>query len=468
MCLLHRVVLCLAPFALLATTAAQDSSPKNPSPEDKARARQVLLQARDIIFPLRRTQNGRNLLRRIPPLLASSGDVASALDTLLMVPANERERIQKQIVLAQIQGNDISGALQTALSISSEENRTEAILSVVEAQAEARDFQGALRTAGTISPARPESAAALLTIAEKQSETGSVDDAKKNLVRARAAAMAATANDSSSSCALVVLIGVAKAQARLGESTESENTLQVVRGQTLPAFNSCHYQAYHALQEYSLPKQVSGPLRQQMVELGSRLLAFRGRVESPDEEEEVSESEDTGASESEAENAQAALRKLSTSRGEELTTADIESALEALRNTKPLHQRGECALSAAIDLAEAGKTAEAKEAVRIGLAAAAAIQDDEMRTQLVASLARILAMAGDFEAARASLDSLPECPWRTEALAQVARVAVEKGQAKAAVAWATAESSPLTEACALVSIAEGLLHAEHQHLIVVY
>src|SRR6267143_7252841 len=102
--------------------SAQDSAPplRSSSPKEKAQALAALTEARGAVFPQRRKDEARQLLARIAPLLAAAGDTAGAQDVLTLLPANERDAIQLEIVAAQLRSREIAAALETATTITTD------------------------------------------------------------------------------------------------------------------------------------------------------------------------------------------------------------------------------------------------------------------------------------------------------------------------------------------------------------
>jgi hypothetical protein len=83
----------------------------------------------------------RQLLSRIAPLLAAAGDTAAAEDLLTLLPANERDAIQLEIVAAQLRTGEISAAMRTATTIAEDNAQAAALLLVVQAQADSKTWR---------------------------------------------------------------------------------------------------------------------------------------------------------------------------------------------------------------------------------------------------------------------------------------------------------------------------------------
>src|SRR5205807_728999 len=80
------------------------------TPKEKEQALAALTEARRAVFPIRRKNEGRQLLARIAPLLAAAGDTAGAQEVLTLLPANLRDAIQAEIVAAQLRSREFAAA----------------------------------------------------------------------------------------------------------------------------------------------------------------------------------------------------------------------------------------------------------------------------------------------------------------------------------------------------------------------
>ena len=153
MCRRPRVVL-ISLLVVTMNVSAQDSAPppRLVTPEEKAQAVAALTEARGAVFPQRRKDEARRLLARIAPLLAAAGDTAGAQDVLMLLPVNERDAIQLEIVAAQVRSGGIGAALDTTSAILTDDTRAAALLLIVQAQATSKDLDGAMRTAALLQP----------------------------------------------------------------------------------------------------------------------------------------------------------------------------------------------------------------------------------------------------------------------------------------------------------------------------
>src|SRR5437588_740456 len=112
MCRRTRVVLFSLLFATMNASAQDSAPPPRPStPKEKEQALAALTEARRAVFPIRRKNEGRQLLARIAPLLAAAGDTAGAQEVLTLLPANLRDAIQAEIVAAQLRSGEFAAAL---------------------------------------------------------------------------------------------------------------------------------------------------------------------------------------------------------------------------------------------------------------------------------------------------------------------------------------------------------------------
>ena len=453
-------------FCLLIATmnvSAQDSTPlpRAPSAKEKEQALAALTVARSTLFPMRRRVEARQLLANIAPLLAAAGDTAGAQEVLMLLPANDRDAIQSQIVEAQIRSGDLAGALQTATTISPDDAHASALLLVVEAQAKSGEFGAAMRTAGLIPSGRVESAQALLEVAQQQKLAGKRDEATQLLRRAAmAAASLMNSSGGDPNCGLSVLAQIVKTQQSLNESTEAIKTLQLAEGRVTEADEGCKFQAARYLQDDNegrpevLTKEVAG--------FRESLVSSAGASGDDDPDEVDSSSAEENAPESALELQSIPLQQPSQNGQATFTREQAQAALESLRNVRPLYLRVQAAMNAARLLAADGKAGEAEEAILLGLEAADTIQDENLRGVLLASKAQVLAAAKDWERARAAVDEIPNGQQRTAALVDIAFNATEDGHEQLALSWATVEPSPLLEASVLLSVAAALLHQPQQ------
>jgi tetratricopeptide (TPR) repeat protein len=441
--------------------SAQDSAPPShvPTPKEKTQALAALGEARSALFPLRRKGEARQLLARIAPLLALAGDTAGAQEVLTLLPTNQREEIQLEIVAAQISGGDLAAALETATAISEENARAAALLQVVQAQAKSGKFDAAMRTAGLIPPGRIESVKALVEVAKEQGKTGKRSEARQLLQRAAAeAAGLINSNEGAPECGLSVLAQIANAQQSLGESTEAVKTLRLAEGRVSEADQGCRFGATRFLPDEGQPEAV----QKEMAQFRESLLPSVESAENEEQNEEDSSSVEERPVEVPAANSFVQLRRVVQTEQSTLTPEEARAALDSLRGIKPLNQRAQAAMGISQMMMAKGKAREAEEAIRIGLQAADTVQDENMRGILLASKAHALAAAKDWEGARATVEEITNAPQRTAALADIAFCAAEDGHAQLALSWAIAEASPVSEATVLVSLAEALLHQPQQ------
>src|ERR1700676_1507340 len=152
MCRQPRVVLISLLVAMM-NVSAQDSAPppRSSSPKEKAQALAALTEARGALFPQRRKPEARQLLSRIAPLLAAAGDTAAAEDVLTLLPANERDEMQLEIVAAQLRTGENRASMRTDTTIA-------------EGNVQAAD----LLLIGLVAAGRVESAQALMAVAKEQ------------------------------------------------------------------------------------------------------------------------------------------------------------------------------------------------------------------------------------------------------------------------------------------------------------
>jgi hypothetical protein len=458
MCRRPRVFL----ISLLVATmnvSAQDSAPplRSSSPMEKAQALAALTEARGAVFPQRRKDEARQLLARIAPLLAAAGDTAGAQDVLMLLPANERDAIQLEIVAAQLRSEEIAAALETATAISTENAQAAALLLIVQAQANSKDVDGAMRTAGLIAPGRVESAQALVEVAKEQKHVGKRGDATQLLRRAAAAAASLMdSNEGTPDCGLSVLAQIANEQESLGESTEAVKTLRLAEGRVPQADLGCRFETTRYLQNEDDGRP--GALQNEIAEFRERLAPSTGLAGSEvQDEEDSSSAEETGA-DSKLQNPPIPQQQLAQDQQPTLTREQARAAIDSLRSVKPLYQRAQAAMGTSQLMVANGKTGEAEEAIHIGLEVADTVQDENLRGMLLASKAHARAAAKDWEGARTAVEEISNGPQRTAALVDIAFSAAEEGHAQLALSWATAEASPFSEASVLVSIAEALLH----------
>jgi len=462
MCRRPRVVL----FSFLVATmnvSAQDSAspPRTPSPKEKAQALASLTEARGALFPLRRKDDARLLLARIAPLLAAAGDTAAAQEVLMLLPANERNAIQPEIVAAQLRSGDIAAALETATAISIKNIQAAAFLLIVQAQAKSKDLDGAMRTAALIATGRVESVQALIEVAKEQNLAGKRGEATQLLRRAAAAAASLTnSNEEAPECGLSVLAQIANEQESIGESTDAVKTLRLAEGRLPEADPRCRFGTTRYLQNENESRPEA--LQNKVAELRERLFPSAGSEGSEEQNEEDSSSAEGSATDSKLESAPVQLQQFAQNQPPTLTQEQARAALDSLRSVKPLYQRAQAAMGTSQLMLANGKTGEAEEAIHIGLEAADTVQDENLRGMLLASKAHSRAASKDWEGARSTVEEIVNASQRTAALVDIALCAVEEGHAQLALSWATAEASPLSEASILVSVAEALLHQPRQ------
>jgi hypothetical protein len=462
MCRRPRVVL----FSLLIATmnaSAQDSAPppRSPSLKEKAQALGSLTAARGALFPLRRKNEARQLLARIAPLLAVAGDTAAAQEVLALLPANERDAIQPEIVAAQLRSGEIAAALETATAISTDNAQSAALLLIVQAQAKSEDLDGAMRTAALIAAGRVESVQALVEVAREQNHVGKRGEATQLLRRAAvAAASLINSSEGTPDCALGVLAQIAKEQESIGESAEAVKTLRLAEASVPEADQGCRFETTRYLQDEAEGRP--RVLQNEIAEFRQRLVPSTGLAGNEEQNEEDSSSAEGSAADSKLETASIQLQQLVENQQPTLTREQARAALDSLRTVKPLYQRAQAAMGTSQLMLANGKTGEAEEAIHIGLEVADMVQDERLRGMLLASKAHARAAAKDWEGARAAVEEIVNASQRTAALVDIAFCAAEDGHAQLALSWATAEASPLSESRILVSVAEALLHQPQQ------
>jgi hypothetical protein len=460
MCRRPRVVL----FSLLVVTmnvSAQDSAPppRTPSPKEKAQALASLTEARGALFPLRRKDEARLLLARIAPLLAAAGNTAAAQEVLALLPANEREPIQLEIVAAQLRSGDFAAALQTA--ISTDNVQAAALLLIVQAQAKSKDLDGAMRTAALIAAGRVESVQALIEVAKEQNHAGKRGEATQLLRRAAgAAASLMSSNEGAPECGLSVLAQVASEQESIGESTDAVKTLRLAEGRVPEADPGCRFGMIRYLQNENEGRPEA--LQSQIAELRERLFPSAGSEGNEEQNEEDSSSAEGSMVVSKLETLLIQSPQLAQNQQPTLTQEQARAVIDSLRSVKPLYRRAQAAMGTSQLLLASGKTDEAEEAINIGMEAADTVQDENLRGMLLASKAHGRAASKDWEGARGTVEEIVNASQRTAALEDIAFCAAEEGHAQLALSWATAEASPLSEASILVSVAEALLHQPRQ------
>jgi hypothetical protein len=466
MCRRPRVVL----VSLLVATmnvSGQDSvpPPRSSSPKEKTQALAALTEARGALYPLRRRDEARQLLARIAPLLAVAGDTAGAQDVLTLLPANERDTIQPEIVAAQLRSGELAAALQTAAAISTDNAQAAALLLIVQAQAKSEDLDGAMRTAALIAAGRVESVQALVEVAKKHTHAGKRGEATQLLRRAAAAAASLiNSNEGEPECALSVLAQIANEQESMGESTEAVKTLRLAEGHVAEADPSCRFGTTRYLQDEDKGRPEA--LQNEIAEFRERLAPSTRLAGNEEQNEEDSSSAEGSAADSMSENPSVQLQQFARNQQPTLTREQARAALDSLRRVKPLYQRAQAAMGASQLMLANGKTGEAEEAIHIGLEVADTVQDENLRGMLMASRAHARAAAKDWEGARTAVEEIANGPQRTAALVDIAFCAADEGQAQLALSWATAEASPFSEASVLMSIAEALLHQPKQTLFI--
>ena len=444
--------------------SAQDSAPppRPSTPKEKAQALAALGEARGALYPLRHKVEARRLLARIAPLLAVAGDTAGAQEVLTLLPANQRDAIQLEIVSAQIESGELAAALETATAISEENAQAAALLLLVQAQAKSGKFDAAMRTAGLIAAGRVESAKALVEVAKEEKQAGKRSEARQLLQRAAAAAAGLmNSNEGTPECGLSVLAQIANAQESLGESADAVKTLRLAEGRVPEADPGCRFGTNRILTD----EGQSEALQKEVAEFRERLIPSAESGENEEQNEEESSSAEEGPADAPAGNTSVRLRQVAQTDQSTLTSEEARAALDSLRGVKPLYQRIQAAMGMSQMMMAKGKAGEADEALHIGLQAADTVQDENLRGMLLASKAQARAAAKDWEGARAAVEEIANAPQRTAALVDIAYSAAEDGHAQLALSWATAEASPLSEASVLVSVAEALLHQPQQTYI---
>lgn len=457
-----RVVLISLLVAMM-NVSAQDSAPprRSSSPKEKAQALAALTEARGAVFPQSRKVEALQLLARIAPLLATAGDTAGAQDVLTLLPANERDAIQLEIVAAQLRSGAIAAALETATAISTNDTRAAALLLIVQAQANSKDVNGAMQTAGLIATGRVESAQALVEVAKEQKHGGKRGDAMQLLGRAAAtAASLIDSNEGAPECGLSVLAQIANEQESMGESTEAVKTLRLAEGRAPEADPGCRFGTTRYLQNEESGRPEA--LQNEITQFRERLVPSNGLAENEEQNEEDSSSTEGTEADSVLQTSLIQRQRLAQNQQPTFTREQAREVIDALRSVKPLYQRARAAMGTSQLMLANGKTGEAEEAIHIGLEVADTVQDENLRGMLLASKAHARAAAKDWEGARTAVEEIANGPQRTAALVDIAFCAAAEGQAQLALSWATAEASPFSEASVLVSIAEALLHQPQQ------
>ncbi len=443
--------------------SAQDSAPplRSSSPKEKAQALAALTEARGAVFPQRRKDEARQLLARIAPLLAAAGDTVGAQDVLTLLPANERDAIQLEIVDAQLRSREIAAALETAITITTDNAQAAALLLIVQAQANSKDVDGAMRTAGLIAVGRVESVQALVEVAKGQKLLGKRGDATQLLRRAAAAAASLmVSNEGAPECGLSALAQIANEQESMGESTEAVKTLRLAEGRVPEADPGCRFGTTRYLQSEDEGRPEA--LQNEITEFRERLVPSAGLAGNEEQEAEDSSSAEGTEADFRLQTPPMLWQQFAQNQHPTLTREQARAAIDSLRSVKPLYQRAQAAMGTSQLMVANGKTGEAEEAIHIGLEVADTVQDENLRGMLLASKAHARAAAKDWEGARTAVEEITNGPQRTAALVDIAFCAAEEGQAQLALFWATAEASPFSEASVLVSIAEALLHQPHQ------
>ena len=457
MCRSRAVLVCLLFTAI--NVFAQDSTPppKAPSAKEKEQALTALTEARSVLFPLRRKNEARQLFARIAPLVAAAGDAAGAQDVVALLPANEREAIQPIIVSAQVDSGQISAALETAAMISSDDAKATALLSIAEGQAKSGDFDAALRTAGLITPGRTEAVQALLEIAQQEKLAGKSKEAAQLLRRAAtAAAGLANSNSGDPDCGLSMLAQIANGQEGIGEFKDAGKTLQLAQGHVVDADQGCRVAAARNVPDDDTERPEA--LKNAMAGFRESLVPSTSSTVNEEQSEEDSSGGEENATNVISDVAVVQWQQVGQNQQAKLTREQAQAALDSLRGVRPLYLRARAAMSTSELMLAAGKNDEAQEAIGIGLEVADMAQDQSLRGMLLVSKAHARAVAKDWDGARAAVEEIPAGPQRTTALADIAFSAAEDGKAQLALSWATAETSPFSEASVLVAIAEALLH----------
>lgn len=141
-------------------------------------------------------------------------------------------------------------------------------------------------------------------------------------------------------------------------------------------------------------------------------------------------------------------------------SGDAKSALEILRNMKPLSRRAQFAGSVAQGLAQKGKVTEAEEALKIGMTAAETEENDGAVENLLATTVQIHAEAGEADIARAKAALIKNRENRARAVRAAAQTLATKKKEQEVLKWAAAEESPLVKANLLLGAGEGIAAQE--------
>lgn len=459
MCRPRLVLVCL--LVVTINASAQDSAPppRVATAKEKAQALVALGEARGAVFPVRRKAEARRLLMRIAPLLAIAGDAGGAQEVLALLPKNERDAIQVEIVSAQVESGDIAGAVETATAIPEESAQARALLQIVQAQAESGKFDAAMRTAALIAGGRVESVKALVEVAAEQRKAGKRSEAALLLQRAAAAAAGmVNSNEDTPDCGLSVLAEIANTQESLGESTEAVKTLRLAEGRVSEADRGCKMGATRFLEGEGQSEAV----QKEETQFRERLFPSAELVENEEQNDEDSSSAEEGPAVAAAQNPYIQLRQLSQTGQSTLTSEEARAALDSLRGVKSLYQRAQTAMGVSQMMMAKGKASEAEEAIAIGMEGATTVQDENLRDTLLTSKAHARAAAKDWEGARATVEQITNAAQRTAALMDLSFCATDDGHTQLALSWASAEASPLSEASILVTVAEALLHQPQQ------
>jgi hypothetical protein len=270
---------------------------RSPSPREKAQALAVLTEARGAVFPVRRKDEARQLLARIAPLLAVAGDTAGAQEVLRLLPANDRDEIQPEIVAVQLRSGELAAALETATAISTDNAQAAALLLIVKAQAKSEDLDGAMRTAALIAAERVESVQAVVEVAKEQKHAGKRGQATQLLRRAAAAAASLiNSNQGGPECGLSVLAQIANEQESMGESTEAVQTLRLAEGRVPEADPGCRFGTTLYLQNEDEGRPEA--LQNEFAEFRERLVPSAGLARNEEQNEEDSSSAEGSAADS--------------------------------------------------------------------------------------------------------------------------------------------------------------------------
>ncbi|HXY23281.1 MAG TPA: hypothetical protein VEI73_01415 [Candidatus Acidoferrum sp.] len=400
--------------------------------KQKERIHSIAEELRGIVAGLASEEQKNQLSSELAALFAESGDIEAARELAGSIKGDAaRMDALSSIARAQESIQDFAGALETATSISAESKRASVIVDVIGAQAGAKDFAGALQNAGKLTGEPGAYTSALVKISEAKTKANQKTEALELLAKALESSSAVTTcnYEEMQGCRLSLLGQIAIAQFHAGDAATAQKTLELAE-QGLA--QSPQEERFASIAELvSAEEEFGHPERAK--ELFSNMPGMAGQLGGVMATmEQVSQAAEKG----DLAGVRTAVENISDPQqryfGELMLTqayasaGDAKSALDILRTLKPVSQRAQFAGSVAQELAQKGKSSEADEALKIGIAAAETEENDSLMEELLVAAVQVHAETGDANASQAKAALIKSREKRAQAALRAAQTLASK------------------------------------------